>query len=129
MFRSLRLILPTLLFASVAAAQTSAPPPRPAGTITPGNYALEIAFGGGILEGALTVPAAKDSLSLVLMVAGHQSPVQQTKRQGSRLILDNRTPDQKIHYDLVFEGETVKGSFTFGDNEGTVTGRRSAPGK
>jgi hypothetical protein len=129
MFRILRAILPTLLVASVAVAQNPSSPARPGGTITPGSYALEIAFGGGILEGELTVPAARDSTALVLMVNGHQSPVQQTKRVGNRLILDNSSPGQTIHYDLLFEGESLKGSFTFGDGEGTVTGRRRAPGK
>lgn len=129
MLRILRTFLPTLLLASAAVAQNSTPPARPAGSVTPGTYELEVAFGGGILEGLLTVPAARDSASLVMMVAGHQSPVQQTKRQGNLLVLDNKTPDQKIHFELTFDGEGVKGSFTFGDGGGTVTGRRRAPGK
>ncbi|MES2304620.1 MAG: hypothetical protein V4558_03895 [Gemmatimonadota bacterium] len=129
MLRILRTIVPTLLLVSVAAAQNPASPARPSGAVTPGSYTLEIAFGGGILEGLLTVPAAKDSATLVLMVGGHQSPVQQTKRLGNQLVLDSNTPSQKIHYELLFEGETVKGAFTFGENEGTLTGRRRAPGK
>lgn len=129
MLRILRALLPTLLLVSAAAAQAPATPARPTGTVVPGTYDLEVAFGGGILEGRLTVPAARDSASLVLMVGGHQSPVQQTRRQGNLLVLDNKTPDQKIHFELTFEGESVKGSFTFGDGGGTVTGRRKASGK
>lgn len=129
MSRILRAFVPMLLLASVAAAQTTTQPARPAGNVTPGTYILEIAFGGGILEGVLTVPVAKDSASLVMMVGGHQSPVQQTKRQGNLLVLDNKTPDQQFHFELTFDGESVKGAFTFGDGGGTVTGRRRAPGK
>ncbi|MEO5798356.1 MAG: hypothetical protein ABIZ70_06410 [Gemmatimonadales bacterium] len=128
MFRRVRTLLPIFLLVSAAGAQNTTAPSA-AGTVTPGVYPLEISFGGGVLEGLLTVPAPKDSASLKLMVAGHESPIRQTKRQGNRLILDNAAPGDKIHYELEFDGDKVKGSFLFGDGDGTVVGRRRPPEK
>jgi hypothetical protein len=112
-----------ILFIALLAGTTTVRAQSPA--IRPGIYDLTITFGGGELQGVLTITAPqRDSIAATLMVMGHQSPVAATSHTGSKLVLDSTSPGQTIHYDLEFRGENVTGPFTYGDGNGTVAGHR-----
>lgn len=114
MLRIATALLAALAFAAPAQAQ-----------IQNGTYALEIAFGGGILEGSLEITTPRrDSLAITLMVGGHQSPVRLTRRQGNTIVLESTVPGMQIRYELEFRGDTVTGPFMYDGNEGRVSGRR-----
>jgi hypothetical protein len=92
-------------------------------TITPGSYDLEIVFGGGTADGTLVVSLIGDSIAVKLTVAGHESPVKPTKRDGSRLVLESGA-GIAIRYELEFKGDLVSGKFVYDGQAGALTGRR-----
>jgi len=113
MFRSL-VVAALLATAGTAQAQVRA-----------GVWDLEIAFGGGIMQGRIEVTMPRrDSLAVAMFVGDHQSPIRLTRREGNTLILDSTTPGVEIHYELEFRGDEVRGPFRYSGDTGSVTGRR-----
>lgn len=98
----------------------------PSADIRPGTYALDITFGGGVMQGTLTLAQAGDSLTARLQVGDHDSPVRAGARRGNRLALVPTTAGMAVHYDLEFRGDQVSGTFTYNGDAGTVDGRRKA---
>lgn len=126
MLRTSLVLLVALTGAPLALAQSGPPASRPNAAIPAGTYDLQITFGGGVLEGSLTLRYTGDSLDVKLLVGDHESPVRPTRRDGARLTLESG-PGMAIRYLLTFAGETVTGSFTYDGSEGTVAGRRRRP--
>lgn len=97
--------------------------------IQAGTYPLEIAFGGGILEGLLVIAMPRpDSMAVTLNVGDHGSPVRIASRQGNKLVLESATPGMQLRYDLEFRGDSVVGPFTYSGDTGSVRGRRRRTG-
>ena len=129
MFR-LAALAATLLLATVPATAAIAQAPKPSGTVTPGTYDLELAMGGGVLEGTLLLTANGDSLTAKLRVGDHDAPpVRSLTRTGSHLALTLGAPGTNVVYQLDFDGDAVKGSFTFNGDPGFVTGKRRVADK
>lgn len=121
------LIAVTATTAGSAQSSDAAAPARAAATILPGTYDFQITFGGGVMEGTLEVTAVRgDSLTVVLKLGDHDSPVRLTQRRGNRMVLESPATGVQVRYDLEFRGETVTGPFTYDGNDGTVAGRRRA---
>ncbi len=116
-------VLPFLIAALTAAPALGAQATPP---IRSGTYDLEITYGGGTMEGSLEIAILHDSTAVTLRIGDHISPVGPTLRKGNRLVLDNTAPGDVIHYDLLFRADSVTGPFTFGENAGSVAGRRRA---
>ena len=115
--------------ASASDAQSSpstaaSPAAGQASTIQPGIYDLEIAVGGGILEGTLKIAMVGDSTDAKLAVGEHAPPIQLVTRKGSRLTLSGKGEGVDVVYELQFTGEALLGTFTFNGDSGTVTGKR-----
>jgi hypothetical protein len=92
--------------------------------IRPGTYDLDVAFGGGILQGTLELTAVGDSLSAKLHVGEHEPPVRTLTRQGSRLTLNAGVEGMSLVYELKFDDDALSGSFTMNGDKGLVTGKR-----
>ncbi len=92
-------------------------------TIRTGTYNLQIVFGGGVMDGTLTLAQTGDSLTARMKVGDHDSPVRAGERKGNRLALESSAPGVAVHYDLEFKGDQVTGSFTFNGDKGTVSGK------
>ena len=123
--------LAALLLSSTAAAPITAharppiaPTPAPVAAIRAGTYDLEIAFGGGVLEGRLEITVQGDSIGAELFVGEHASPVKPTARDGDELTLESPKGEIAVRYRLRFDGDLVSGSFTYDGSDGTVTGKR-----
>lgn len=122
----LLVLLALAVYAHHAQAQSS---PTPAATssqgatVTPGSYDLEITFNGGVIEGLLVLKSEGDSLSATLTVGDHGSPIRSVTRKGSSLTLHG-DPSLNLRYELQFKGDELTGSFTFNDQQGTLTGKR-----
>jgi hypothetical protein len=114
MFR-LACILAALAGTTAVQAQTA--------PIRTGTYDLEIAFGGGVLKGALTLSKTADSLAAQLQVGDHESPVHARRPNGNRLVLESNSGVQ-VRYQLDFNGDDLSGSFTYEGETGSVTGKR-----
>ena len=120
-----------LLLSSTSAAATTAHA-RPSvasalaapAAIRAGTYDLEIAFGGGVLEGRLVVELKGDSVGVAVYVGDHQSPVSVTARDGDALTLESPKGEVALRYLLRFDGDAVSGSFTYDGAEGTLVGKR-----
>jgi hypothetical protein len=93
-------------------------------SIQPGTYDLEIVMGGGVTNGTLVLTSVRDSLDAKLSVGDHSPPITSIKRKGTQLQLAGTAPGLKIVYDLTFTSNTVKGTFEFNEQSGTVTGTR-----
>jgi hypothetical protein len=118
-----------LVSAPVAAAQPPATSPSKtasssSGTILPGTYDLDIAFGGGALKGSMLLTTVGDSLTATLHVGEHSPAVRSLTRKGSRLVLNAGDDGMKLVYDFQFRGDSVSGTFTFNADEGLVSGKR-----
>jgi hypothetical protein len=96
----------------------------PSGTILPGTYDLDVAFGGGSIQGTLLLAAAGDSLAATLHVGEHTPPVRSLTRKGSRLVLNAGGEGVRLVYDFQFRGDSVSGTFTYNGDEGLVSGKR-----
>jgi hypothetical protein len=116
MFHSL--ILATLLAAAPATHSAQQAAPRT------GTWDLEITYGGGVLEGRLELSASGDSLAARLFVGEHSPPISAVKRNGNKLTLTGGGEGMSVVYELTFNGDTLTGTFTFNDADGTLTGRR-----
>jgi hypothetical protein len=116
MFHSL--LLATLLAspATTIPAQQSAP--------RTGTWDLEITYGGGVLEGRLELSTSGDSLAARLFVGEHSPAISGIKRDGNKLTLTGGGEGMTVVYELIFNGDTLSGTFTFNDAEGTLTGKR-----
>jgi hypothetical protein len=118
--------------ATAASAQTPAPAARSSATAPVskpqqnpiGTYDLEVAFGGGTLPGVLTIASLHDSLSASLHVGPHEPAVKSFAPTGSRYTLVANAGDVDVVYDLAFRADTVSGTFTRGDQLGSVRGTR-----
>ena len=93
-------------------------------TIRPGTYDLEVAFGGGVLEGTLTLTAIGDSLAAKLHVGEHDPAVRTLTRNGNHLLVDAGGEGMQLVYDFQFDGDAVSGSFKMNGDAGLVTGKR-----
>lgn len=120
-------IRPLLLIAALAAVPAAAAAQTSAAPIQTGTYALEILFGGGVIEGRLEV-TGRDSLRMALFVGEHQSPVRLGQRRGNTVILESTVPGMDVRYELTFRGAEVTGTFRYDGQDGTVTGRRRSAG-
>jgi hypothetical protein len=95
-------------------------------TIAAGTYELSVAFGGGLLEATLEIAYVRDSMTAVLKLGDHESPVKAGARRGNKLTLEPKSAGTDVRYELEFSGATVKGTFTYQGDTGTVTGKRRA---
>jgi opacity protein-like surface antigen len=121
----MRQTLRAAAFAVAVATSAAAQDARPATAASiAGTYDLEIIFGGGAIEGKLQLTAVGDSLTVKLDVGDHQSPVKVGERKGNKLTLVSTSPAMSLKYDLEFGPDTVKGTFDYDGNPGTVTGKR-----
>lgn len=112
--------------AAVTLATAAAAQGAPSATIRNGTYDLEIAFGGGVLQGQLDIAVTGDSTAATLKVGDHPSPVRAAERKANRLVLVSTNPGMDVRYELAFQGDAVSGTFTYGGQSGTLTGRRRA---
>jgi hypothetical protein len=119
-----------LLLAALPLAVTTAQAPKAAqpaassGSVRPGTYDLDLAIGGGTIQGSLALTASGDSLTGALHVADHDVPVRNLTRTGSRLTFDAGGEGMKVSYDIKFAGDSISGSFIFNGDPGFVTGKR-----
>jgi hypothetical protein len=109
-----------------AAGHPPAKPPAAAqsSTILPGTYDLEIAFGGGVMDGTLVIAMVGDSLDAKLTVGEHAPPIKSVVRKGSHLTLSGKGDGVDVAYELDFSGDALVGKFTFNGDGGAVTGTR-----
>jgi hypothetical protein len=122
------------LAASIAAAlagpstpahsQAQAPAQAPERSIRAGTYDLAITYGGGLLDATLIIAYRADTLSAVLKLGDHDSPVRAAKPTGTRLVLEPTSPAMDVRYELDFAGDDVTGRFVFQGAAGTLTGKR-----
>ena len=119
MFRIATLLVPLLLGASTARAISAQSP-----TIRPGTYDLEVAFGGGVIQGTLQLTAIGDSLAVKLHVGEHEPPARKITRKGAQLVVDAGAEGTHLIYDFQFDGDAVSGSFNLNGDAGLVTGKR-----
>ena len=121
-----------VLSASAAVAQappagqaTSSKATAASATIRPGTYDIELAIGGGVLNGTLEITAVGDSLGARIGVGDHAPPpVRKITRAGSNLTIEAGGDGVSVVYDLDLEGDGVGGKFTFNGDPGLVTGKR-----
>ena len=112
----LRFLLAVALFTpSLAPAQDQ--------QIRAGTYDLAVVFGGGKLNATLDIAYKGDSITAVLKLSEHQSPVKAGKRTGNKLTLDP-TSTIEVRYQLEFNADDVKGTFTYDGENGELTGKR-----
>ena len=112
------LLVVSLAAPSIIAAQG---PERP---IRAGTWDLAIVFGGGNLEATLVIGYKGDTVSAVLKLADHDSPVRAGKRTGNKLTLEPTSPAMDVRYELEFNGDEVKGTFRYDGQDGALTGKR-----
>ena len=129
MLRTATLAAAILLGAAVASAQAPATATSKAaataGTIKPGTYDIELAIGGGIINGTMEITAVGDSLGAKIAVGDHAPPpVRKIKRSGSNLTIEAGDVGVSVNYDLTFDGDAVGGKFTFNGDPGLITGKR-----
>ena len=105
-----------LFMPSVAPAQD-----RP---IRAGTYDLAITFGGGNLEATLEIGYKGDSITTVLKLGDHQSPVKPGKRTANKLTLEPASPSMNVRYELEFNADEVKGTFVYDGQDGELKGKR-----
>lgn len=92
--------------------------------IRAGMYDLAIVFGGGNLEATLEIGYKGDSITAVLKLGDHDSPVRAGKRTGTRLTLEPASPSMNVKYELEFSADDVKGTFVFDGQNGELKGKR-----
>ena len=125
-------LLAVAVFASAPLPSIQAQAPRAAegratttpGTIRPGTYDLDIAFGGGSLEGTLVLTASGDSLAATMHVGDHEVPIRGLTRDGSHLQIRGGVEGMAVVYDLDFTPDGLSGKFTYNGDPGLVTGKR-----
>jgi hypothetical protein len=92
--------------------------------IRAGTYDLAITFGGGKLEATLDIGYTGDSITAVLKLGDHGSPVRAGKRTNNKLTLEPVSPEMNLRYELEFNADDVKGSFVYDGQNGELTGKR-----
>jgi hypothetical protein len=117
------------LTAMTASAQAAAAPTKTTAAsnstaIRAGTYDLEVAFGGGVMQGTLALTAIGDSLTAKLHVGEHDPAIRSLTRDGSHVVLNASGEGMSLVYDLKFDGDALSGSFTFNGDQGLVTGKR-----
>lgn len=113
---------------AVALAAIAPPAQAQPRAIQPGTYDLSMTYGGGLIPATMEVGYKGDSITVVLKLGDHQSPVKPGARTGNKLILEPASPSMDVRYELEFTGETVTGKFKFNGEDGTLTGRRRKQG-
>jgi hypothetical protein len=114
----------TFLFALALITPASAKAQAQDRPIRAGTYDLAITFGGGNLEATLEVGYKGDTVTTVLKLGDHQSPVRAGKRTGNRLTLEPVSPSMDVRYELEFNADEVKGTFRYDGQDGALTGKR-----
>jgi hypothetical protein len=115
----------TTVSAQAPATATTSKAAATTGTIKPGTYDIELAIGGGVLQGTLEITTVGDSLGARIAVGDHNPPpVRKIKRAGSNLTIEAGDTGVSVNYDLTFDGDAVGGKFTFNGDPGLVTGKR-----
>ena len=92
--------------------------------IRAGTYDLAIVFGGGNLEATLEISYKGDTVTTVLKLGDHQSPVRAGKRIANKLTLEPTSPAMDVRYELEFNADEVKGTFRYDGQDGALTGKR-----
>ena len=92
--------------------------------IRAGTYDLAITFGGGKLEATLEISYKGDTVTAVLNLGDHGSPVRAGKRTGNKLTLEPTSPAMDLRYELEFNADEVKGTFRYDGQDGALTGKR-----
>jgi hypothetical protein len=96
-------------------------PDRP---IRAGVYDLAIVFGGGNLEATLEIGYKGDSITAVLKLGDHESPVRAGKRTGAKLTLEPASASMNVKYELEFSADDVTGTFVYQGETGELKGKR-----
>ena len=100
-------------------------PAAATGSIKPGTYDIELAIGGGVLQGTMELTAIGDSLAAKIAVGDHEPPpVRSIKRTGDQLAISAGTTGIDVVYDLRFDGDAVSGKFSFNGDPGLISGKR-----
>ena len=119
-----------MLFVAPAASAQASGAPAPASKVTtaaiqPGMYDIELAIGGGTLNGTLELKQVGDSLAPTIRVGDHNPPpITSVTRNGSALDITAGDAGTNVAYKLKFSGETLTGTFTFNGDPGLVSGKR-----
>jgi hypothetical protein len=92
--------------------------------IRAGTYDLAITFGGGNLEATLEIGYKGDSVTAVLKLGDHGSPIKPGKPNGNKLTLEPASPSMNVRYQLEFNGDDVKGTFVYDGQDGELKGKR-----
>lgn len=133
MRRLVTIVAALLVGATAVVAQTPSPAskssksaPNSSGTILPGTYDLDVAMGGGSIQGTLLLVAAEDSLAATIHVGEHAPPVRSLTRKGSQLVLRVGDEGMRIVYNFQFSfsGDSLSGTLTYNGDEGLVSGTR-----
>jgi hypothetical protein len=117
----LRLALAASLALALFTPSPSAAQDRP---IRAGIYDLSITFGGGNLAATLEIGYKGDSITTVLKLSDHDSPIKPGKRTGNRLTLEPTSPTMNLKYELEFNADDVKGTFVYDGQDGELKGKR-----
>jgi hypothetical protein len=118
MFRLAATLFALSLFAPPLSGQSQDRP------IRAGIYDLAITFGGGNLEATLEIGYKGDSITTVLKLGDHDSPVKPGKRTGGKLTLEPASPAMNVKYELEFNADEVKGTFVYDGQNGELKGKR-----
>ena len=116
--------VPSLLLALSLAAPSVAEAQGADRPIRAGTYDLAITFGGGNLEATLVIGYKGDTITAVLNLGDHSSPIRPGKRTGNKLTLEPTSPAMDLRYDLEFNADEVKGTFKYDGQDGALTGKR-----
>jgi hypothetical protein len=92
--------------------------------IRAGVYDLAITFGGGNLEATLEIGYKGDTVTAVLKLGDHDSPVRAGKRTGNKLTLEPASAAMDVRYELEFNADDVKGTFRYDGQDGELKGKR-----
>ncbi|HUQ83288.1 MAG TPA: hypothetical protein VM076_19195 [Gemmatimonadaceae bacterium] len=123
-FAAALLVVAPAAFAQSSGAAVAASKSNTA-AIQPGMYDIELAIGGGTLNGTLELKQVGDSLAPTIRVGDHPPPpIKSVMRNGSALDIAAGDAGTNVAYKLKFNGETLSGTFTFNGDPGFVTGKR-----
>ena len=116
--------VPALLLALTLALPDTVSAQGPDRPIRAGTYDLAITFGGGQLEATLEIGYKGDTVTAVLNLGDHGSPIRAGKRTGNKLTLEPTSPAMDVRYELEFNADDVKGTFKYDGQDGALTGKR-----
>jgi hypothetical protein len=118
MFRAVLLTVLALAAPTPSFAQAADRPIRAS------TWDLAITFGGGTIEATLELSYTGDTVTAVLNLGEHHSPVRAGKRTGNKLSLEPTSPAMDVRYELEFNADEVKGTFRYDGQDGELTGKR-----